>query len=150
MGRFIPAMACLGLLVSSYAFYVESRKFADPTYEALCDLSAQMSCSKVLTSSYGHILSHWGLVPKDSPLDLANASLGSVYYAIMLFSPLFPKEFVMFLSLVSVAFSAYLGYVLKYILEDLCLVCLTSYVVNFLIFIGAVGRMTSKSKDKSG
>ena len=41
----------LGILVSVYALYVETRKHRDHTYKAACDLGENMSCSRVLTST---------------------------------------------------------------------------------------------------
>lgn len=41
---------CLGILVSAYALYVETRKHKDSKYKAACDLGENMSCSRVLTS----------------------------------------------------------------------------------------------------
>ena len=38
---------------------------------------------------------------------------------------------------------------LQFILEDLCLVCVSSYVVNGLIFVFAVRRFLAKKKTKS-
>lgn len=34
---------------------------------------------QVLTSEWGHIVSHLGVVPKGHPLDLANATLGEKF-----------------------------------------------------------------------
>ncbi len=40
----------LGIALSLYALYVEIQKERNPKYVALCDISENMSCSKVLTS----------------------------------------------------------------------------------------------------
>uniref|UniRef100_A0A4W3GMH7 vitamin-K-epoxide reductase (warfarin-sensitive) n=1 Tax=Callorhinchus milii TaxID=7868 RepID=A0A4W3GMH7_CALMI len=40
----------LGLLLSVYAYHVETTKARDRAYEAMCDLSASISCSRVFTS----------------------------------------------------------------------------------------------------
>lgn len=154
--KYVQGFAMIGLVISIYAIYVEEMKFADPTYEAMCDLASYVSCSKVLTSTYGHILSHWGLVPKDSVLDCSNALLGSIFYCILIFmSPYLPVGLVLFLSAFSVCFSVYLAYVLKFILEDICLVCVSSYIMNLLIFfrvcvlynrVCVLSRRNSKSK----
>jgi hypothetical protein len=51
----VRVCALLGLVVSAYALYVEHEVAAAAAagleYKAACDLSATMSCSKVLTSS---------------------------------------------------------------------------------------------------
>ena len=39
-----------------------------------------MSCTAVFSSSYAHLFSHWGLVPKGHPLDLSLAIMGMGLY----------------------------------------------------------------------
>lgn len=139
----VSSAAVLGLIVSGYALYVEYEHHqAAKTgieYVAMCDFGLHMSCSDVLTSEYGTILSKWGLVPKGSMLDLPNAALGSVYYLIALSYPMFShvvmgRVFMLGASTFSLLFSLYLAYVLRFILHDLCVVCVTSYVINTFIF----------------
>lgn len=53
-----------GIGVCIYALSVEFHKEADPGYEAMCDISETMSCSKVLTSEWGKgfgLLGTWWL-----------------------------------------------------------------------------------------
>ena len=75
----------------------------------------------------------WGLVPKDSLLDVPNALMGLVYYVLIVsYKTLrLPQPLVLAASLLSILFSMYLGYVLYTILENLCLVCVCAYVINF-------------------
>ena len=40
----------LGILLSVYAYHVETAHEADPTFKALCDISETMSCTKVFSS----------------------------------------------------------------------------------------------------
>ena len=40
----------VGILVSAYAYYVETSKEKDDSFQALCDINAKVSCSKVFTS----------------------------------------------------------------------------------------------------
>lgn len=43
--------SCLfGVLLSVYAYYVEVRAEEDSSYQALCDISQRISCTKVFTS----------------------------------------------------------------------------------------------------
>ena len=42
----------MGILLSIYAYYVETKAEREKGYKALCDFSATISCSKVFTSRY--------------------------------------------------------------------------------------------------
>ena len=46
----ILVLCILGLLASIYAYHVETSKERDSTYQAACDISETISCSKVFTS----------------------------------------------------------------------------------------------------
>ena len=59
---------------------VEGHLEEDDDYEAMCDITATMSCTAVFKSSYAHLFSHWGLVPKGHFLDLSLAILGLTLY----------------------------------------------------------------------
>lgn len=43
-------LCLVAILLSSYAFYVEHEKAKDDSFEALCDISPEVSCSAVFTS----------------------------------------------------------------------------------------------------
>ena len=135
----ITAAAICGICVSSYALYVESR-LGEKGYEAMCDFSESASCSAVLGSEYSHILSMSGLVSAGSKLDIPNAALGLVFYFLSLAHGVFPPVLVLAAATVALAFSAYLAYVLAYVLKDFCLVCVASYILNVVIFAGAARR----------
>ena len=111
----IQFVAFVGILAAAYALHVEKNlekhrvlppmaafeswakhdfKGSAPkgksTYKAMCDfdsasLGLSGSCSKVFESSYGHILSHWGLVPKGHMLDLSLASSGELTNGLRVF-----------------------------------------------------------------
>ena len=38
-------------------------------------------------------------------------------------------------SILSVMGSMYLGYILYFVLEDFCIICVTTYVLNFILFL---------------
>ena len=133
--------AIFGLLLSVYALYVEHKAVEFPGYKAACDIETiGVSCSKVFTSKYGRMMSYFGFVEEGSDLDQPNAVLGILFYGItfilpyLTFIPDFVRKLGMFLaSCVSCASSAWLGYILVYVLEDICLVCVSTYVVNSII-----------------
>ena len=144
----IQFWSIIGLLLSCYALYVEHKAVAamtiDPSkpYVAACDLSSTVSCSKVFTSKYGRMLSYFGFVEKDSVLDQPNAALGILFYGIALMLPTWKfipsgvRRVGMFLaSFLSCASSAWLGYILVTVLNDICVVCVSTYVCNGCILI---------------
>lgn len=120
---------------------------APSSYKAMCDFETSYgsgSCSKVFESSVGHILSHWGIVPKNHFLDLSLAVIGMFLYSLLFLYPMLKHKissaetiFVAICS-ASILFSMYLLYVLKFELEDFCVVCFTFHSCNFSMFYLAI------------
>ena len=78
-GLFYVCSLCgVGILISVYAIYVEYMSHSNPDYVAMCDISEEISCSKVLSGEYGKMLSKFGLVKEDSLLDISNAVIGTL------------------------------------------------------------------------
>jgi Vitamin K epoxide reductase family len=112
-------------------------------YTAACD-TTWASCSKVLSSKYAHILSAWGLVEKGSTFDLSNAIMGAAYYALALVlagsrSPA-AKNVLLAASFGSLCFSFYLAYILKFVLNDTCIVSKQKLVLRRRTVAGATTR----------
>ncbi|KAM3965249.1 vitamin-K epoxide reductase isoform 2-T3 [Aphomia sociella] len=129
--RSIILTAIVGVLISTYALYVEMAAEAHPGYKALCDISEYASCSRVLTSEYSK---GFGFLPKDLKLEIPNCIYGIVYYCLIIFLTTFNHlawvrlQFV--LTLTALASSFYLGYLLAFVLRDVCIVCISTYFVN--------------------
>eukprot|EP00434_Breviolum_minutum_P018899 symbB.v1.2.016666.t3/scaffold1250.1/size128898/8 len=140
----VKAVATVGIIVATYALYVENR-LKDPFYQPGCSASwTGGDCATVFKSSYGHILSHWGIVPKGSLLDLSLPILGLVLYgsylcAISISRP-FPFREELFLSAAigGGGFSIYLLYVIKVILQEFCIVCFSFHCCNFALLVLAI------------
>ena len=140
-----PRVVLLGLVgfaVSLYALHVEHSMAANPFYEPSC-VTKWGSCAAVFSSSYAHLLSHWGLVERKSALDLSLASMGAANYFVFAMFPLWPfpahtkAKMLLGISFASCIFSIYLLYVLKYVLKDFCVVCTTFHAVNFSMWFYA-------------
>ena len=62
----IIILSILGVLLSTYAYFVEKRGGKNKNYKAICDLNEKISCTTVFTSQYGKILgiknSVWGIL----------------------------------------------------------------------------------------
>ena len=90
--------------------------------------------------SYAHLLSHWGLVPRGSALDLSLAVMGMANYSVYVlfpwgFSQAAAAQFLLTVASASACFSIYLLYVLKAILKDFCIVCTTFHAINFSMLL---------------
>ena len=134
-------LSIIGLVLSLYALHVETQASKDPNYVALCDISSlSMSCSKVFSSPYGK---GFGLVGRilgdDHPVNQTNSVYGIIFYSTMLLSAFLKSKLVstvqFYLTLVSVVGSLYLAYILYFILQELCPVCVSTYVLNIFLAI---------------
>jgi len=149
----VQILGLIGLAIALYACEVEAH-MDDDDYEALCDISATFSCTEVFKSEYGHIISHWGLLPKGHPLDLSLALVGVILYsAYFLAATLwdyipFRKPLFLAVATAGACFSCYLLYVLKFILGDFCIVCTGFHCVNFTMFAQAVMEYRSAPVEK--
>jgi len=150
----VTILCLVGISLSLYAFYVETRKISDPSYRAACDINEYMSCSRVLTSRWGR---GFGLFNSDSILNIPDSLFGLIYYCLSLFlnrfytSKIIARLRVIFSILTNLG-SIYLSYILYFVLHDICLVCCGMYIVNFIIFICNLKLLTitntSKNKQK--
>ncbi|KAI3373071.1 hypothetical protein L3Q82_006415 [Scortum barcoo] len=139
--RIARLLVCLlGILLSLYAFHVEREKARDPTYKAVCDVSSSISCSKVFSSRWGRGFGLLGSIfGNDSALNQPNSVYGIVFYAFQLLLGMTVSAMaaliLMTTSILSVVGSLYLGYILYFVLKDFCIICITTYALNFILFI---------------
>jgi vitamin-K-epoxide reductase (warfarin-sensitive) len=140
----INGVALAGIVVACYALYIETSS-AEAAAAGVslagtfaCDnIVSWASCSAALTGPYGHVLRQWGLVARDSPLDVPNALIGLAFYVLALTpwagTPA-GRAAALAASAASLAFSAYLAYVLRFVIHEFCIVCVTSYTLNAILF----------------
>jgi len=135
-------LCIIGIAVSLYAYDVETKaehaKETGEEYEAMCDLSPKVSCTAVFTSEYGK---GFRLIQKvvgdDHWLVQPNSVYGLLFYAAMLVIGLVggTEDLTFLMSIVSCCGSAYLAYILVYVLEDTCIVCISMYIINGSLLI---------------
>ncbi|XP_058805192.1 vitamin K epoxide reductase complex subunit 1-like protein 1 [Phymastichus coffea] len=133
---------CLtGVGISYYAYVVETNKEKDHDYQPFCDISEHVSCTKAFMSDYGK---GFGLIPKNSPLHLPNSIFGIIFYTVVaslsLFNNYWNTVLMLVASIMSNLFSLYLARVL-YLLRDVCVVCVATYVLNALILVLTVKKL---------
>lgn len=144
-------LSACGLSLSIYANYVGKIKKSSNDYEAFCDISESISCSKIFTSEYGTgfgFLHH--IFGKDSSLNVSNSVFGIIYYCLqivgILQNNIVLNRVILSLSIISVMMCFYLGYILAYVLHDFCVVCVTTYIINFcLLMLNLYQNQQSKS-----
>ncbi|CAH2222722.1 vitamin K epoxide reductase complex subunit 1 1 [Pelobates cultripes] len=134
------AVCVLGIVLSIYAYHVEREKERDPAYRALCDISEWVRCSTVLSSRWGRGFGMLGTIfGKESVMNQPNSVFGLVFYFVQLLLGMTVSAVaalvLMTSSIVSVVGSLYLAYILYFVLKDFCIICITTYVLNFILFI---------------
>ncbi|XP_065335089.1 vitamin K epoxide reductase complex subunit 1-like protein 1 [Cloeon dipterum] len=146
LNRVVMALAAVGVVLCVYTYVVETKKELDSSYEAMCDINEHISCTKVFTSEYGK---GFGLVRliagEDSAFNVPNPVYGLVMYSSIFLFSLSPTSLT--LSLIQVCQcvlanigSIYLGCILYFVLQDFCIVCVTTYVVNFVLLIACTQK----------
>ncbi|KAI7813079.1 vitamin K epoxide reductase complex subunit 1-like protein 1 [Triplophysa rosa] len=139
--RIVRLLVCLlGILLSMYAFHVEREKSLDASYRAACDVSSWVSCSKVFTSRWGRGFGLLGSIfGNDSAVNQPNSVYGILFYVFQMLLGLTASAMaaliLMTTSIASVIGSVYLGYILYFVLKDFCIICVTTYVLNFILFV---------------
>ncbi|KAK6317558.1 hypothetical protein J4Q44_G00129580 [Coregonus suidteri] len=139
--RIARLLVCvLGILLSLYAFHVETEKSRDSNYRAMCDVSDSISCSKVFTSRWGRGFGLLGSIfGNDSAMNQPNSVYGIVFYVFQLLLGITVSAMaaliLMTTSILSVMGSLYLGYILYFVLKDFCVICITTYALNFILFM---------------
>lgn len=141
-GYLVYIVCVLGIILSSYGLYVENQIAINPDFVALCDLGSWASCSKVFHSKYGTGL---GIIPADSFLSMPNTVYGLAYYSlhiILQHSSLYQnptaRTLAVALGIASIVTSAWLAYILYFVLKDFCILCVSTYVLNAITLIMAL------------
>ncbi|XP_008151015.2 vitamin K epoxide reductase complex subunit 1 isoform X1 [Eptesicus fuscus] len=134
-GRVRLALCLSGLVLSLYALHVKAARARDQDYRALCDVGTAISCSRVFSSRWGR---GFGLVEPvlgaDSVFNQSNSIFGCIFYTLQLLLGCLRGRWVSVLlllsSLLSLAGSVYLAWILLFVLYDFCIVCITTYAIN--------------------
>ena len=153
---FVRGLCIMGIAICIYAIKVEAvvlgekKRNGKPSYSQLCDVNESVSCTLVLTSKYSHMAKLIFKLHDESFFNLSNAQYGLMFYIALLIFHIYPftlfpfhSWFVLLGAIGSVVASCGLAYILKYILHNLCLICLCMYVVNVLLLISSIMRFVN-------
>ncbi|XP_076765632.1 vitamin-K epoxide reductase [Xylocopa sonorina] len=129
----ITITCIVGFVLSYYAFRVEVAKENDDSYEAMCDISEHVSCTKAFSSEYGK---GFGIIPETSPLNMPNPVYGLLFYALVALMST-SNRYILSIQVVILAVCAniltiYLASIL-YIQKNICIVCVSTYITNAVL-----------------
>jgi len=138
-------LCIIGIAVCIYALMVEYHKEENPEYSAMCDISEAMSCTRVLTSKWGKGFGLLGyILGDDHVLNLRNPYFGIVFYILQLIlsdiKASWSAKVQLTMAIMANCGSVWLAYILYFVLEDFCIVCVSMYVVNFLVLCANIVR----------
>ncbi|KAK9412387.1 vitamin K epoxide reductase complex subunit 1-like protein 1 isoform 1-T1 [Vipera latastei] len=138
VARYIVCLA--GIILSLYAYHLEREKGRDLQYQALCDLSERVRCSSAISSRWGRGFGLLGSIfGKDSAINQPNSVFGLIFYILQMLLGMTASAVaalvLMMSSIVSVIGSLYLSYILYFVLKEFCVVCVITYLLNFILLI---------------
>lgn len=127
----------IGLGLSIYAYAVEVAVEDDENYKAFCDIGEHMSCTQVFKSEYGK---GFGMAKKyfgqDTVLDKPNSLLGIMFYSMVAIFACYNgstiTKLLKYAIILSNLASIYFASILYFVLQNLCVVCVGTYIVNFV------------------
>jgi vitamin-K-epoxide reductase (warfarin-sensitive) len=120
----IVILSLCGFVLSLYAYRLERALAANPNYQAACQLSEVVSCTKPILSEYG------------SMFGVSNGILGLLFYSLMTVAAFVgTMGFVFYASVAACLVSVYLAYLLAFRIRVLCPVCVSIYAINLALLI---------------
>ena len=131
----ILVLAVVALGASLASLYVHYRMIADPSYTSFCDISETVNCEAVYASAYGTV--------RGVPV----AAGGTIWAALVLLLALVGLRsptsdaassaagYVFVLATVGLAAVLYFAYASFFVLERMCVLCVTVYVAVIGIFV---------------
>lgn len=149
---FNVVLSLTGIGLSAYSFYIETKFRQDENYVPMCDIDEKINCSAVFSSPYAQGFGVVGeyLGDEKHPANQPNCVYGLVFYTLMFLLSLVNWRFFatlqILLSLGACAVSGYLGYLLYFVIEKLCIVCVATYAVNFLLLVFSVCKRRACSR----
>nr|UVZ36611.1 Vitamin K epoxide reductase complex subunit 1 [Rattus tiomanicus] len=129
------AIFLAGLALSLYALHGKGGGARNEDYRGFWDGGTAFRCSRVFSFRWGR---GFGLVEHvlraHSILNQSNSIFGCMFYTLQLLLGCLRGRWASILlilsSLVSVAGSLYLAWILFFVLYDFCIVCITTYAIN--------------------
>ena len=119
--------AIIGIFLSVYAFYLEKKIKEDPNYQAHCDINDRISCSRPIKSGYTSLF----FIP--------NYAVGILFYLFIIVLAVLKMHGILLLTaLAGFAATCFFAYILFFKIRSLCIICISTYIVNILILILAL------------
>jgi len=122
MSNILIILSLLGLIISVYALYVETRIKRNASYKPMCDLGNNVSCTRNFRSSDANVFF------------LKNSVLGIGFYILLIVLAYMNfQNYIFYLAIPAFFFNLYLTYASIIRLKNFCLVCIFTYIIVILI-----------------
>lgn len=120
----VALVSAIGFLICLYGLFVELKVKSDQSYKAICDISNHVSCTKTFLSPWGKLFG------------ISNIQLGLVAYVVMFIVALIGKTCLAFLLATGFMIATiFFAYVLFAKVKTFCLICVSTYIVNAILFV---------------
>jgi vitamin-K-epoxide reductase (warfarin-sensitive) len=131
-------LGILGLIVTTYAIYIEKQE--KKMKSSMCDINDKMSCTSVLSSPYAKMMGKIFKLKYSHPLNLPNTYYGMIFYLAITLYSYFPfilipyrEKILLIVSILSIISSCVLAYILYAKLRTVCIICISTYIINSFI-----------------
>nr|XP_031327030.1 vitamin K epoxide reductase complex subunit 1-like protein 1 [Camelus dromedarius] len=137
----VCSVCAAGILLSIYATTErEGRRNGTPSPTGPLRPGALVKCSCALASRWGRGFGLLGSIfGKDGVLNQPNSVFGLIFYILQLLLGMTASAvaalILMTSSIVSAVGSLYLAYILYFVLKEFCIICVITYVLNFILLI---------------
>jgi|SRR5579859_2381762 len=123
----VVILALLGLGISAYMYWIEQTLKMSPNYQAACDLSDRVSCTRVIKSEYSHLLY------------ISNNIVGIIFYSIVAILGILDAQGLVFIAALGACISSvYLAYLIYIKIKSYCVMCTSLYVINILLLLASL------------
>jgi len=144
-------LVVIGIGLSLYALHVKESKNEDDSYTAHCDISEKISCSAIFTSKWGRgfgILEY--IVGEDHILNQSNSFYGILFFGVQILGCFSEKyaRLLFYMTSLGILSCIYLAIILYFVLEDFCVVCVSTYFVTVSLHLLNYLSCNSNTKRK--
>lgn len=123
----IIILSIFGFCISLYTYLLEKKIQRVPSYKPMCDISDKISCTKPMKSAYASLFY------------VSNTLIAMIFYLLIFCLAFLQAQTLLLVSIICGCIaSCILAYILYFKIKSLCLLCISLYVINFLLLFAVL------------